>query len=92
MIFTPPESVNEIWNAIALATADNQLGTAAKVAPSTDDNDRKDRLICVYTRDFRDREDVERVVTKLKSLGVIDGGKGIFYKCGRFAPVFFSLS
>jgi hypothetical protein len=85
MIFTPPESVNEIWNAIALATADNQLGTAAKVAPATDDNVGKDRLICVYTRDFRDREDVERVVGKMRSLGLVEeGGRGIHYKCGMF--------
>jgi hypothetical protein len=81
MLFVPPETVNEIWSTIALATANNELGTAAKVAPFADD-DRKERVICIYTRDFRDREDVGRVVRRMRTLGVVDVGKVVWYKCG----------
>lgn len=37
-------------------------------------------MICIYTKDFTDLEDVTRVCKRLKSLGVID--KPIHYKCG----------
>ncbi|EPE34375.1 eIF4e-like protein [Glarea lozoyensis ATCC 20868] len=83
MLFVPPESVNEIWSTIALATANNELGTAAKVAPYADD-DRKERVICIYTRDFRDREDVARVVRRMRSLGVVDVSKVVWYKCDAY--------
>ncbi len=84
MIFCNPAEVNDVWSVVARATANNDLGIAAKVAPD-DGQDRKERLICIYTEDFSDMEDVSRVVRKLKDLGVIDSReKPIYYKCGEF--------
>lgn len=84
MIFCPPHEVNEVWAAIARATANNDLGIAAKVAPDAGE-DRKERLICIYTKDFTDVGDVARVLAKLKELGLVESkGRGIFYKCGKF--------
>jgi len=86
MIFCPYEEVNEVWEVIARATVGNELGIAAKVAPRDpeDTGDRKVRLICIYTKDFNDAADVTRVVTKLKNFGLIDRGKALYYKCGKY--------
>lgn len=83
MVFCQANEVNAIWAVIARATANNELGIAAKVSPD-DGDDRKARVICIYTKDFTDLKDVSRVVHKLKDLGVIDSrGKPIWYKCGK---------
>jgi hypothetical protein len=85
MLFCTPHEVNEVWAAVAKATAANELGIAAKVAPRMLDEDRrKDRLICVYTSDFRDRTEVGRVLRKLRQLGLVEGnGRHIYYKPGQ---------
>lgn len=91
MIFCPPQDVNAVWGVVARATANNELGTAAKVAPD-EGTAQKERLICIYTHDFSDREDVARVVQKIKELGLIDSrGRGIYYKCGMYNSCFSGL-
>ena len=83
MIFCQANEVNAIWSVVVRATVNNELGTAAKVAPN-EGNDRKPRLMCIYTKNFNDKSDVTRVVNKLKDLGVIDRVKPIYYKCGAY--------
>jgi hypothetical protein len=85
MLFCPPHEVNDIWAIVARATANNQLGIAAKVAPRPQFEDpRKDRLICVYTADFADKTDVGRVLQKLRELRLVEGkGRRIYYKPGK---------
>lgn len=68
MPFTAPERVNEMWAAIVEATETGRLGWKAKVA--TDNKPGKDRLICVYTKDWRDRRDVARVLGELRLMGI----------------------
>ncbi|KAI0157061.1 DUF1917-domain-containing protein [Hypoxylon sp. FL1284] len=81
MIFSSVFQVNEIWATIAKATANNELGIAAKVAPRWTTDKRTDRLICVYTTDFSDTNDVRRVAEKLKQLGLIESnGRPLYYK------------
>ena len=89
MIFCPPAEVNEVWEIVARATARNELGIAAKVAPKPDDEDpRKDRLICIYTTDFRDMDDVGRVLRKLRELRLVEAkGRLIYYKPGMLANI-----
>lgn len=88
MLFCPPDEVNEVWEIVAKATANNELGIAAKVAPKPEDEDpRKDRLICVYTTDFRDKADVGRVLQKLRELRLVEArGRPIYYKPGKPVP------
>ena len=78
MIFEPSNRVNDVWRAVAEATIGNGLGSAAKVA--TDGGDGGMRLICVYTNDSNDKEDVKRVVRELDAMGLVDNKKGIYYK------------
>ncbi|KAJ6780892.1 hypothetical protein PWT90_05552 [Aphanocladium album] len=85
MLFCDVSEVNEVWDVVAKATANNELGIAAKVAPRPESDDpRKDRLICIYTRDFMDKVDIGRVVQRLKELRLADGkSKRIYYKPGK---------
>ncbi|PHH54452.1 UPF0696 protein C11orf68 -like protein [Ceratocystis fimbriata CBS 114723] len=82
MLFAESESIDKFWKIIAQATIDDALGVAAKVqlSPESDPvQGRTERLICIYTRNFFDQEDVERVLAKLRELKVTPM-KPIYYK------------
>ncbi|KAI1489682.1 hypothetical protein F5X96DRAFT_679574 [Biscogniauxia mediterranea] len=79
MIFCNSLEVNDVWDVIAKATANNELGIAAKVAPRSTTDRRTEQLICVYTADFTDMKDVKRVAESLKQLGLVRG-KSLYYK------------
>ena len=68
MPFTPPEQVREVWAGIVEATEAGRLGHKAKVA--TDHRPGKEVLICVYTKDHRDIDDVARVLSELRAMGI----------------------
>ena len=97
MLFPYPEDVNGQWAIVAEATVNRELGTAAKVAPDSGDGDRTPRLICVYTKDFSDMEDVKRVLERLVELGLVKRKgaageeRGIYYKCDAFTELGITL-
>ncbi|KAK4099942.1 DUF1917-domain-containing protein [Parathielavia hyrcaniae] len=79
MLFPEPGCVNEVWGKVARATAGDELGIAAKVETRVKSD--KERLICVYTRDFKDKDDVARVFNRMRELELVrPGGKQIYYK------------
>lgn len=81
MLFPDAQRVNEVWGMVARATANNELGTAAKVQTRQRGKEEGERLICIYTKDFRDQDDVARVLNRLRELELIrNGGKPIYYK------------
>jgi hypothetical protein len=82
MLFPFSNIVDETWRKVAKATLEGTLGCAAKVA--TDDGSGSLRLICVYTEDFADEEDVRRVVKKMQELDLIKSEQGIYYKCDAY--------
>ncbi|GKZ22108.1 hypothetical protein AbraIFM66951_008844 [Aspergillus brasiliensis] len=97
MLFVSSEKVDEVWGVVAEATAKGELGfgakvaTAAATAAAVDDNEngvgsaRKARLIAIYTKDFRDKADVERVLRKMVELKLVDVEKRpIYYKCDAY--------
>lgn len=71
-----------MWAKVAHATANGELGIAAKISPR-EDPDRQ-RLVCVYTRDFNDKDDVARVLNQLEELDLVHEGqkRQICYKTG----------
>lgn len=72
LIFLPEESVDETWSFIREATEEGRLGDSSKVAtakPSSLRKDSRKRVICVYTYDWKDEEDVRRVRQELRKLG-----------------------
>lgn len=85
MLFPSPDYVDNVWLAIVRATAAGELGSAAKVATG-DGSGTPTRLICVYTGDFSDKEDVKRVLMKLDQLGLARRGEqqGIYYKADAY--------
>ncbi|KAG8162633.1 hypothetical protein KVR01_007111 [Diaporthe batatas] len=87
MLFVEPNSVNEVWASVAQATARNELGIAAKVAPREERGSARERLVCIYTHDFRDKDDIARVLHRLRQLELVRdraGGKPIYYKADAF--------
>lgn len=88
MLFPPVHEADYVWAIIAHAVAANQLGVGAKVSPKREDPETRNRLICIYTDDFSDTEDVIRVLHKLKELGLVSCGRTIYYKCGKPPTLF----
>lgn len=89
MLFPHPDYVNSFWSLVATATANDELGIAAKVAADEGDPD-KARLICVYTENFEDKADVKRVLERLLAMGLCNRngamaeGRTIYYKVDAY--------
>ncbi|RDA82845.1 hypothetical protein CP532_0942 [Ophiocordyceps camponoti-leonardi (nom. inval.)] len=89
LLFCSPTDVNEIWEVVAKATANNELGIAAKVAPRSPVHDqRRDQVLCVYTADFQDMADVGRVLQVLRELKLVNArSRPIYYKPDVFTYI-----
>ena len=87
-----------MWQHVADATVNGQLGSSAKVATDSGvDQQGRQRLVCVYTEDFANEGDVKRVLKKLVEMGLVNkkealgASRGLYYKCGRFNSSFLFL-
>jgi hypothetical protein len=65
--------------------AEDRLGIGAKVAADGDLG--AVRVICVYTKDFSDKQDIRRVILELDRLNLLpkDKKKSIYYKCDAYS-------
>ena len=73
LVFVPRERIDTWWDKIKDATERGHLGICAKAATARANplaTSPKTKLICVYTRDWRDQDDVRRVLQHLRGLGV----------------------
>jgi hypothetical protein len=68
LIFCDNDTINDTWIKIAQATFNNQLGFGSKVSTSMSPSDKK--VICVYTYDAEDEDDVMKVRKTLRTLGI----------------------
>jgi hypothetical protein len=94
MLFPKPEDVNRVWKLVAEAVVDGRLGDTAKVAPADPPDpfgaaqkQQASHLICVYTRDFSDLDDVRRVLEELIELGLAPrnaANGAIYYKADAY--------
>lgn len=83
MFFPTVDYVDSFWKTVVTAVDKGDLGDVAKVA--TDDRSGHARLICVYTEDFSDKEDVKRVLMTLVEKGLVDEElRPIYYKCDAY--------
>ena len=83
LIFVDSAHVDEIWGRIKQATEEGKLGPAAKVStakPNPNARNPENRVICVYTYDWTDKEDVKRIRQELRDLGIT---RKIPYKADR---------
>ncbi|MFM0629356.1 putative phosphothreonine lyase domain-containing protein [Paraburkholderia xenovorans] len=70
-IFVSSAEVDEEWSKIRDAVAGDQL-MCAKVSTARRTMSRDGHVICVYTRDWADREDLMRAREVLRSLGFLE--------------------
>jgi len=72
LIFVDPENVDEVWAKIKKAVEEGKLGDSAKVltAKSPLVGKSKAHVICVYTYDWTDENDVKRIREELRKLGI----------------------
>lgn len=83
MLFPSAEWVDSTWKTVVTAMDEGKLGSTAKVA--TDDGSPHARLICVYTDDFGDTEDVKRVLRGLAEKDLVTSeSRPIYYKCDAY--------
>ena len=74
LIFVHQKKVDEIWEIIKKATKEGKLGSSSKVAtakPNPNTVHRKTKVICVYTYDWRDKDDTMRIRDELRKLGFL---------------------
>jgi hypothetical protein len=65
--------VDDVWEKIKRATEEGRLGGRVKVAtakPNPNAVNPDKRVICIYTYDCEDEEDVKRVRQELRKLGI----------------------
>ena len=73
LIFTYTKDLDEFWQKIAKATEKGELGIGAKAATAKENpnaTNKNVKVICVYTYDSEDKDDVARIAWKLFKLGV----------------------
>jgi hypothetical protein len=85
MLFPKLDDLPRVWRLVAEATAEGKLGSTSKVGTwSPDDAIKGCTLICVYTNDFSDLDDVKRVMRALIDLGIAKRESKIYYKCDAY--------
>lgn len=73
------------WRVVAQATSAGKLGPTSKVATPDPNSGKDETLICVYTYDFTDQQDVRRVLDELVELELCrKDGRPIYYKCDAY--------
>lgn len=73
LIFVPLERIDKIWSKIKLAIESGKLGEMSKVATAKDNanaTNSSTKVICVYTYDWTDEQDVMRIRQELRQLGI----------------------
>ena len=78
MIFPSIKSVDALWKQVKRYVEQGKLGFAAKVSTLTQYltlSGYKNFLICIYTRDWRDKTDVGKALKTIREIGV----KGTLY-------------
>ena len=74
LVFVPIAQIDNVWSKIRSAVEEGRLGDLAKVAtakPNPNATDPRTKVICVYTYNWTDIEDVMRIRQELRQLGII---------------------
>jgi len=74
LLFVPVSQIDEVWAKVKDATEKGLLGGSSKVAtakPNPNATNHDSKVICVYTYDWTDEEDVRRVRAVLRELGIV---------------------
>lgn len=85
MLFPSDHDVDRVWGVVAEATWNGRLGTGSKVAPTN--SGQNEHLVCIYTQDSTDMNDVKSVLAEMRRLGLVQDGqiaKTVYYKCDAY--------
>ncbi|TKA80483.1 hypothetical protein B0A55_02312 [Friedmanniomyces simplex] len=83
ILFPSEADVARVWRLVAEATSQGKLGHTSKVA--THEPLESYRVICVYTYNFADTDEVRNVLNGLLNLDLVSrDGKAIYYKCDAY--------
>ncbi len=79
LIFESPDKIDDTWNKVKDATDKKLLGISSKVSTKRQTKEYKGSqyVICVYTKDFRDKEDIKQVLQELRKIGILNK---LYYK------------
>lgn len=75
LIFVKADEVDRVWGKFKKAVENGKLGNRAKVAtakPNPRARTSERRVICVYTYNYSDKEDVMRIRQELRKLGIAE--------------------
>lgn len=78
LLFPNCSEAASVWTVTHAATPEGSLGIGAKITAEQARSPGGPHMICVYTDDWRDLEDVARVGLRLVSLGLVP--QAIYYK------------
>ena len=72
LIFRSIDILDELWPKLKLAAQQQKLGHSMKSSTA-----KNSKLICIYTKDWRDVADIRRVLITLRQLGITER---LYYK------------
>jgi RNAse (barnase) inhibitor barstar len=100
MLFPKLEQLTRVWRAVVESVTSNRLGPTAKVATDEGKPDDRliciytkvgfpvelelVHLSDARAQDFRDEDDVTRVLLELEATGLLNSGRTIYYKTDAF--------
>ena len=73
LVFVHIHNVDSVWEKIKLATENGLLGDSSKVAtakPNPNAKNNNMKVICVYSYDYTDKDDVMRIREWLRKIGI----------------------
>lgn len=73
LVFVNFDEVDNVWDKIKTSTQSGKLGGSSKVATAKlnpNATDTKTKVICVYTYDWTDEDDIRRIREELRALGI----------------------
>jgi hypothetical protein len=100
MLFPKSADVTRIWKQVVAGVIDDRLGCTSKVATDDGSDERLSAyatdlyvrmctdstfaIVCVYTKNFQDAEDVLRVLHELETMDLVNASKTIYYKSDAY--------
>jgi len=70
LIFEHISQIDKLWVKIREATINGLLGGSSKTSTAKPNPNASDKVICVYTADFSDKEDIERIENNIRKIGI----------------------
>lgn len=73
LIFDTVKKIDSIWLLIDEQTKNGKLGPSAKVStskPNKNATEKTSRVICVFTENYDDKDDLSRIISVLREMGI----------------------